>query len=87
MRALAVLSLKMYYHSRGVTLAEVDRASWYKSSLSNLNGNCVEVGLLPADRIGIRDTKDRGRGPALIFTGPEWNAFISAAKCGEFDNM
>lgn len=87
MRALAVLRLMMYYHSCGVTLAEVGRTSWQKSSLSNLNGNCVEVGFLPSDRIGVRDTKDKGRGPALIFSASEWNAFITAVKLGEFDKM
>lgn len=93
MRALTVLRWKTYYHSRGVTLAEVKRASWRKSSFSNLNGNCIEIGRFSldhigsSDRIGIRDTKDKGRGPALIFSGPEWGAFIAAAKCGEFDDM
>jgi hypothetical protein len=85
MRVFNVLSRKMYYRSHGVAPADVSRAFWHKSSLSNLNGSCVEVGRLGPDRIGIRDTKDNGAGPILIFTGPEWSAFISGAKEGQFD--
>jgi hypothetical protein len=46
----------------------------------------VEVGLLP-DRVGVRDTKDNGTGPVLIFTGAEWDAFITGAKEGQFDHL
>jgi hypothetical protein len=88
MQVLAATSRwKTYYHSRGVTPAEVSRASWRKSSLSNMNGNCVEIGCLTPDRIGIRDTKDNRRGPTLVFTYPEWDAFILAVKQGEFDSI
>jgi len=51
-----------------------------------MNGSCVEVSRLQADRIGVRDTKDSGTGPVLVFTGPEWAAFIAGAKEGQFDN-
>ena len=44
----------------------------------------VQVGM--ASRvIGIRDSKDDGRGPVLAFTEEEWAAFIDAAKHGDFD--
>jgi len=35
--------------------------------------------------IGVRDTKDNGTGPVLIFTSAEWTAFIAGAKEGQFD--
>jgi Domain of unknown function (DUF397) len=70
---------------RGVTPADVSEASWQKSTFSNLNGNCVEVSRLRPDRIGVRDTKDNGVGPILVFTGPEWGAFLAGAKEGQFD--
>jgi hypothetical protein len=77
----------MYYRARGVNSADVNRAFWCKSSFSNLNGSCVEIARLRSDRIGVRDTKDNGTGPVLIFTGPEWTAFIAGAKEGQFDSF
>jgi Domain of unknown function (DUF397) len=87
MRVFSVLSKNTYYRARGVNSADVSRAFWHKSSFSNLNGSCVEIGLLRSDRIGIRDTKDNGNGPVLIFTGSEWSAFIAGAKEGQFDSF
>jgi hypothetical protein len=75
-----------YYRSHGVSSAEIAMASWYKSSASAYNGNCVEVSHLRDGRVAVRDTKDRATGPALIFTQPEWDAFVAGAKNGEFDS-
>jgi Domain of unknown function (DUF397) len=85
MRVSAVLHRKAYLHSHGVRSVELDQALWHKSTFSNMNGSCVEVSRLSADRIGVRDTKDKGAGPVLIFTNAEWDAFISGAKVGQFD--
>jgi hypothetical protein len=87
MRRFSVPGRKMSYRSRAVTSADIRQAPWRKSTFSNLNGNCVEIGQLMPDRIGIRDTKDNGAGPVLVFSGAEWNAFIAGAKEGEFDNI
>jgi len=84
---LLTATRKTYYRSHGVTPAAIDRASWRKSSFSNLNGSCVEIGRLQPDRIAVRDTKDNGAGPVLVFTGAEWSAFIAGAKDGQFDNV
>jgi hypothetical protein len=46
--------------------------------------SCVEVAIT-ADAIGIRDSKDNGRGPVLAFTPDEWAAFLNGARKGEFD--
>ena len=75
-----------YYKSHGVSSAEIAMAAWYKSSASGYNGNCVEVSCLQGGRVAVRDTKDRASGPALIFTRPEWDAFLTGAKNGEFDS-
>ena len=75
-----------YYQVHGVRPAEISAASWMKSSWSNYNGNCVEVAHLKHGHVGVRDTKDLEQGPVLIFTRPEWDAFLMGAKSGEFDH-
>jgi hypothetical protein len=46
----------------------------------------VEVSHFQDGRVGVRDTKDLENGPALIFTRPEWDAFLSGVRLGEFDS-
>lgn len=58
-------------------------AKWRKSGNSG-DGGCVEVAHV-AGVIGVRDTKDDGAGPVLMFTEREWNAFIAGSRSGEFD--
>jgi Domain of unknown function (DUF397) len=57
---------------------------WFKSSFSGFDGACVEIAML-SDGVAVRDTKDAGAGPVLVFTATEWDAFIDGAKDGEFD--
>lgn len=60
--------------------------AWRKSSYSNgTGGDCVEVADLPDGGRTVRDTKDRGNGPVLLFTRAEWQAFVAGVKDGEFD--
>ncbi len=87
MRGLVAIGRKTYYRRHGVTSADVSQAAWLKSTYSNLNGSCFELSRLTSDRIGVRDTKDTGTGPVLVFTGPEWSAFLAGAKEGQFDNL
>ena len=58
-------------------------ARWRKSGVSG-DGGCVEVAYVD-HVIGVRDTKDRGTGPVLVFTEHEWTAFLTGARAGEFD--
>jgi hypothetical protein len=52
--------------------------SWRKSSYSgNGGGDCVEVGR--ADRVLVRDTKDR-TGPVLRFSPAMWRSFADTVK-------
>lgn len=64
---------------------ELAKARWFKSSRSNGQNNCVETAFLSGGRVALRDSKDKGQGPAHIFTADEWSAFIDGVKDGEFD--
>jgi hypothetical protein len=67
-----------------MTVLDMSRAVWRKSSLSGGNGDCVEVaGNLPGV-VAVRDSKDR-EGPVLVFTPDEWRAFTVGVRGGEFD--
>ena len=56
------------------------RLAWHKSSYSAYNGNCLEVAELQPDVIGVRDTKDAGRGPVLVFEAAAWGSFLDSVK-------
>jgi hypothetical protein len=59
-------------------------AAWFKSSFSGSNGgNCVEVAFVPSG-VAVRDTKQDGRGPVLLFGDGEWAAFLAGVGAGEF---
>jgi uncharacterized protein DUF397 len=60
-----------------------DGVTWRKSSWSSINGNCVEVAELRGEMIGVRDTKDRGAGPVLLFEQAAWRSFIDGLKSSD----
>lgn len=75
-------SLKSAITIRGI--ARNANLDWAKSSLSHVNGNCVEIAGLATDVVRVRDSKDP-RGPILQFTPTEWDAFLGGVRNGEFD--
>jgi Domain of unknown function (DUF397) len=58
---------------------------WHKSSYSAYNGNCVEVATIGDGRVGVRDTKDKGSGPVLVFGGRSWREFVKNIKRNDLD--
>jgi hypothetical protein len=61
--------------------------NWRKSTLSSAGDNCVEVAFASDGSVGVRDTKQHGRGPVLEFTPAEWDAFLGGVLGGEFDRQ
>jgi hypothetical protein len=55
-----------------------------KSSKS-AESNCVVVGRTSVGMIALGNSKDTQH-PAMVFTQPEWEAFIAGVKTGEFDS-
>ena len=61
--------------------ADCAAASWRKSSRCS-HGDCLEAGSLAAGAVAVRDTKDHGTGPSLIFRPAAWRSFIADVKHG-----
>ena len=57
---------------------------WRKSSYSGNANSCVEIGHAADGGVGVRDTKQHGRGPVLEFSPAEWQAFLAGVRDGEF---
>ena len=81
----------MEYDTRWVDVTErrvgeLGRVVWRKSAASNPNGDCVELALLPAGAVAVRNSRGP-HGAALIYTRAEIAAFLEGAKAGEFDDL
>lgn len=73
--------------SQMISPAELAGVAWHVSSHSaNGGGQCVEAGPLNdgTGRIAVRHSR-RPDGEVLVYTRPEWEAFIAGVKNGEFD--
>ena len=60
--------------------------TWRKSSRSNSGAQCVECGVVSAETIAIRDSKNP-HGPALLLTRQQMSAFVAAAATGRFGGV
>ncbi len=58
-------------------------ATWFKSSWSHANSDCVEVAFLGEGDVGIRDSKNPA-GAALVVSPSEWDAFVAGASRQQF---
>lgn len=56
--------------------------AWRKSSYSSPSGNCVEAAKLTGG-VALRNSRFPD-GPALVFTGAVWDAFLCGVKGGYF---
>jgi hypothetical protein len=52
---------------------------WRKSSYSGGNSDCVEV-TTGRRTVGLRDTRQLGRGPIVEFPVAAWTAFLAATR-------
>jgi len=70
----------------GISADEIPASRWRKSRRSNSNGNCVEIAVADDGGIAVRNSRFT-RGPALVYTRAEIQAFILGAKDGDFDDL
>ncbi|WP_055591045.1 DUF397 domain-containing protein [Peterkaempfera griseoplana] len=67
-----------------ITAGELGSAVWRRSSYSSGDGGeCVEVAVGLPGAVPVRDSKDP-QGPALVFRGEAWAAFVAEVKAGGF---
>lgn len=72
----------MDHACNGVQASLLRAAAWRKSSHSNPSGNCVEAAMV-SQGVAVRNSRFPD-GPALVFTGAEWEAFLRGVKDGDF---
>ncbi|WP_280399145.1 DUF397 domain-containing protein [Nocardia carnea] len=60
--------------------------TWRKSSYSGPNGNCVELGRISGDSIGMRNSRDP-QGSVLTLGRAEFAALLREIKGGRFDSF
>ncbi|UWM47661.1 DUF397 domain-containing protein [Streptomyces carpaticus] len=74
----------MTVYSNGVGADRIQGAVWRKSRISNAEGTCVEAAKLREGGVALRNSRDP-KGPALIYTAKEMEAFLAGVRQGDFD--
>ncbi len=67
----------------GMNAAGAAGATWLRSSSGPIGDSRVEVAFLAGGEVAMRNSRHPD-GPVLIFTRPEWDAFVAGALDGEF---
>jgi hypothetical protein len=57
----------------------MDKLTWFKSSYSSYNGQCVECARTEDGGMAVRDSKHPATSP-LSFPRETWQAFLAIAK-------
>jgi hypothetical protein len=58
---------------------ELPQLTWFKSSRSSANGQCITCARLPGGGMAVKDSKDP-EGHALLFPADRWHAFTEEIK-------
>jgi hypothetical protein len=58
--------------------------TWWKSSASGAQSDCVECAVVGPARIAVRDSKNP-TGPALLLTRGQFAGLVAGVRAGEFD--
>lgn len=61
-----------------------NRSDFHKSTYSGASRECVEIAALEDGRIAVRDSKNGGVGPVLVFAPAAWNDFVRGVADDEF---
>ncbi|MER5210154.1 DUF397 domain-containing protein [Streptomyces sp. NPDC002838] len=60
---------------------DLSAARWRKSSYSNgTGGDCVEVAPNLPTTVPVRDSKQAGEGPVLLFGASTWTTFLASVR-------
>ena len=59
--------------------AELPQLTWFKSSKSSANGQCITCARLPSGGMAVKDSKNPD-GPALLFPANKWQTFANEIK-------
>ena len=59
--------------------ADLSQLTWFKSSKSYANGQCITCARLPGGGMAVKDSKHPD-GPALRFRPDKWQAFAAGLK-------
>ncbi len=62
-----------------MTVTDLSRAEWRKSSYSSQDGNCVEVACNLAGLVAVRDSKEPD-GAQLLISVEAWQVFIGKVR-------
>lgn len=56
--------------------------TWWKSSYSGIQSDCVEFGIVDGQAVAVRDSKNP-QGPALLLSREQAGALVGAIRAGD----